>query len=131
MMNGESKPYAEWTRADVESFVARLSRDASMEALRALPEQAERMRKVPGILFACGASGVRARIAGTGLEVWELISDYLAEGKDREAVAEIFDWLTPEQIGAAVAYFEAYPDEILDSIALEEAFARAFDRADL
>ncbi len=39
------------------------------EVLRELLEEAVKMRRCPGIVFADGPSGRRARVAGTGLEV--------------------------------------------------------------
>ena len=41
--------------------------------------EAEKMRRVPGIVFADGPTGRRARITGTGIDVFELISGYLRE----------------------------------------------------
>jgi hypothetical protein len=43
-----------------------MTKDLLMEAVK--------MRRCPGIIFADGVTGRRARIAGTGLEVWEIIA---------------------------------------------------------
>ena len=34
------------------------------------------MRRCPGIVFTEGVNGYRIRIAGTGIEVWEVIASY-------------------------------------------------------
>jgi hypothetical protein len=39
-----------------------------------LLEEAIKMRRCPGIVFAEGVSGYRARIAGSGVEIWEVIA---------------------------------------------------------
>ncbi len=41
-----------------------------------LLEEALKMHRCPGIVFSEGVSGRRARIAGTGIEVWEVIASY-------------------------------------------------------
>ncbi|MGD9893024.1 MAG: DUF433 domain-containing protein [Dehalococcoidia bacterium] len=82
-------------------------------------EEAEKMRRVPGITFVDGPCGRRARIQGTGLEVFEIIQAYRAVGEDLRALVESFHWLTGDQILAALTYDEEFPDEI-DAI-LDEA----------
>ena len=91
--------------------------------------EAERQRRVPGIVFANGPTGRRARIAGTGIEVFEVIGDYRALGNDREELARRCDWLTSKQLNAALAYAAAYPAEIEARLAeegdLEERYRHA------
>jgi uncharacterized protein (DUF433 family) len=72
----------------------------------------EKVRRVPGIVFADGPIGRRARIAGTGIEVFEVINSYLAAGKDLEALLRVYHWLTVEQILAALDYYREFPEEI-------------------
>ena len=84
------------------------------------------MRRIPGIVFADGAAGRRARIAGTGIEVFEVIQQYLNVDRDWGQTQETYHWLTPEQLSAAIAYYTAYPEEIdewlTEARELEEAF---------
>lgn len=80
--------------------------------LEELLEEGVRMRQVPGIVFADGATGRRARIAGTGIEVFEVVDVYRATGRDRVALRRSFDWLSDWQVDAALAYYEAHPSEI-------------------
>jgi uncharacterized protein (DUF433 family) len=72
----------------------------------------EKMQRVPGIVFADGPCGRRARIAGTGLDVFELIDAFRSCGEDRVRLADAFDHLTASQINAAFNYYTAFPDEI-------------------
>lgn len=44
--------------------------------VRELLTEAVKMQRCPGVLFADGPSGRRARIVGTGIEVWEVIATY-------------------------------------------------------
>jgi uncharacterized protein (DUF433 family) len=77
-----------------------------------LLDEAIRMRRAPGIAFADGATGRRAVVAGSGLDVWEIISTW-HEGGDRfEALGESYPWLTELQLRAALAFYRLYPDEI-------------------
>jgi uncharacterized protein (DUF433 family) len=82
--------------------------------------EAIKMARVPGIIFADGATGRRARVAGTGIEVFEIIGSYRAVGEDWERLRECYDWLSEGQLRAAVTYAETYPDEINARLAREE-----------
>jgi uncharacterized protein (DUF433 family) len=85
--------------------------------------EAEKMARVPGIIFADTAVGGRtARIAGTGLEVFEVIMSYLAVGKDWIQYKECFHWLSDEQLRAAISYYETYTEEIDEEIADNERY---------
>ena len=47
-----------------------------------LLSEAIKIRRCPGVIFADGVSGRRARIAGTGLEIWEIMASYDSLGKN-------------------------------------------------
>jgi uncharacterized protein (DUF433 family) len=66
----------------------------------------------PGIDFSESVSGRRSRIAGTGIEVWELISAYKGVGENLKRLQQTYHWLTEQQIRAAIGYYELYPEEI-------------------
>jgi uncharacterized protein (DUF433 family) len=70
------------------------------------------MRHCPGIIFSEGIRGLRARIAGTGIEVWEIISTYRSFGKDMSRLKKAYHWLSEEQLRMALGYFQTYPEEI-------------------
>ncbi|MBA2345920.1 MAG: hypothetical protein H0V83_12655, partial [Rubrobacter sp.] len=44
------------------------------ELATSLLREALRMRRVPGIVFVDGLDSRRAAVAGTGLEVWEIVA---------------------------------------------------------
>ena len=77
-----------------------------------LLEEAIKMHRCPGIVFAEGVSALRARIAGTGIDVWEVIANYNTVGQDLERLSTIYHWLTELQLRAALAYYRAYSKEI-------------------
>lgn len=83
--------------------------------------EAERMQRVPGIVFVDGACGRRARIDGTGLDVFEVIKVYCETGGDRAELVEDFHWLSAAQLKAALDYNAAFPEEIDARLALENA----------
>lgn len=77
-----------------------------------LLQEAIKMRRCPGIVFTEGVSGRRARIAGTGIEVWEVIASYKSIDKDLKRLRKIYRWLTEQQFRATIGYWKTYPDEI-------------------
>jgi uncharacterized protein (DUF433 family) len=85
-----------------------------------LLEEALKMRRCPGIIFAEGVTGRRARIAGTGVEVWEVIYEYQV-GKDIEALKKALPHLAERQLIAALNYYRVYPEEINELIKSNEA----------
>lgn len=87
-----------------------------------LLEEAIRAHRCPGILFTEGVSGRCARIAGTGIEVWELVSVYLQSDKDLKTVKRSYAWLTEQQVKAAIGYYALYAGEIDALIAENEAW---------
>ncbi len=90
-----------------------VTRGKSWSAMTAeLLEEGLRMRRAPGIVFVDGPAGRRAVVAGTGLDVWEIIATWKAEGKTFEALRQSYQWLTEPQLRAALGYYEVYPSEI-------------------
>jgi uncharacterized protein (DUF433 family) len=103
--------------------IDRISRESGEDfsaTAKELLEQAIRMRRCPGILFAPGISGRRARVAGTGIEVWEIIAQYKILDRDPKQLQESFHWLSSGQIRAALGYYAVYPKEIDEIIARNE-----------
>jgi uncharacterized protein (DUF433 family) len=90
-----------------------------------LLSEAVRMRRVPGIIFIEGRGGRRATVAGTGLEVWEIIRTWKQEQEDDARLAAAYPRLTPGQLRAALAYYAYYPQEIDERIARDAQWTPA------
>ena len=90
------------------------------EVATSLLREAVRMRRAPGIVFMDGAGGRRAVIAGTGLDVWEVVSQFRETGESFEELKGCYPWLSEAQLSSALSYYELYPDEIDARIEREE-----------
>jgi uncharacterized protein (DUF433 family) len=103
------------TARDIEQL--RRVRQATFSSMASeLIAEAAKMRRCPGVVFADGPSGRRARIEGTGIEVWEVIASYVALGKDEKRLKKAYAWLSDRQLLAALGYYRAYSKEIEDLI---------------
>jgi uncharacterized protein (DUF433 family) len=70
-----------------------------------------RMDEHPLIRFRDGAAGRRAGLAGTRLDVWQVIETLRNSGNSVEETADYFS--VPETwVRACVRYYGAYPDEV-------------------
>ena len=104
------------------------NQDFTTVAVELLTE-ATKMRRCPGIVFADGPSGRRARIAGTGLDVWEVVAAYRSLERDFTRLHQAYPWLSEAQLRAALGYYAAYPDEIDRRITLNERWTGEHLRA--
>lgn len=77
------------------------------------------VRMVAGIDYAPLAK--RARIQGTGLEVWEIVSAYDSVERDFERLHDSFDWLSKEQLQAALRFADLNPEFIAARLTEEAA----------
>ena len=77
-----------------------------------LLNEAIKTRRCPGVVFVEGVTGRRARIAGTGIEIWEVIANYISLGKNFNRLKKTYDWISPEQLRAALGYYATFPEEI-------------------
>jgi hypothetical protein len=93
-------------------------------------DEALRSYEHSGIVFRPGPTGRRAALA-SGPDVWEVIgalhalreeSPSLSDNDLRDAMAEVTG-LRAEQVSAALRYYVAYPEEIDERIAANEAEA--------
>jgi uncharacterized protein (DUF433 family) len=85
-----------------------------------LLEEAIRMRRAPGILFVDGPVGRRAVVAGTGLDVWEIVATWREGKEDDGELRKNYPWLTEPQIRSALGYYTLYPQEIDARLEREE-----------
>ncbi len=77
------------------------------------------MDEHPLIRFAEGPAGRRARLVGTGKDVWEVIAVVRDNGGDTAEAARYLE-MPLGLVQAAVAYYGAYPDEIDQWVDLNE-----------
>jgi uncharacterized protein (DUF433 family) len=84
--------------------------------------EAVRMRRVPGIVFVDSRAGRRPVIAGSGLDVWEVIATWNAVGQEEARLRRAYHWLPEAQLRAALNYYALYPKEIDDRLAIEETW---------
>lgn len=89
-----------------------------------LLDEAIRQRRAPGITFVDGATGRRAVLAGTGLDVWEIIRLWKEEDENVERTRASLPWLNELQIRAALGYYTLYPEEIDRRLAREDGWTR-------
>ncbi len=95
------------------------------ELARTLIEEGLRMEEHPGIVFRAGAIGRRPAIAG-GPQIWWIASIFRALGSDsKDLLAHTVELteLPPHQVGIALRYYTAYPDEVDAWIDRNNAFA--------
>jgi uncharacterized protein (DUF433 family) len=85
-----------------------------------LISEALRLRRAPGIVFADSPTGRRAVVAGTGIEVWEIIAAWRSLGENFDRLRTAFSWLGEPQLRAALGYYALYAEEIDARLALEE-----------
>ncbi len=82
-------------------------------------EEGLRMDEHPLIRFAEGPAGRRARLLGTGKDVWEVVATVRDNDGDLGEAARYLE-LPLGLVQAAVSYYGAYPDEIDQWIDLNE-----------
>jgi uncharacterized protein (DUF433 family) len=106
---------------EIEQIAEESQRDFSSVANELL-EEAVKIHRCPGIVFSEGVRGRRARVAGTGVEVWEIIAAYRSVRKSMDRLRRAYHWLTDQQLQSSLAYYQVYPEEIDRLIAANEAW---------
>lgn len=74
-------------------------------------EEGLRTDEHPLIRFSDGPAGRRARVIGTGIDVWEVVEVVRDNDGDVDAAADYLE-LALGLVQAAVGYYGSYPDEI-------------------
>jgi uncharacterized protein (DUF433 family) len=92
--------------------LARRTRRSVGSIVGELVEDVLRMRRLPGIVFAGPPGDRRARVEGSGLDVWEVVAVWRACGESTDRTLEVLQHLTPRQVEAALRYYRACPEEI-------------------
>jgi hypothetical protein len=95
----------------VQTLAKRSGRDV-LAVVNELRDEGLRMRRIPGIVFGDSPGGLGARLAGTGLAVYELVRALCEPDNGPARLRAASHRLTQPQLRSALAYAEAYPDEI-------------------
>jgi len=103
-------------RTEIER-IARRTRRSFAEVTQDLLEEALRMRQCPGIYFADEIPGREAKVAGTGLGVWEVIQGYQAVKANEKKLHKALPHVGPAGLKSALLYYRQYPQEIDEAIA--------------
>jgi len=101
----------EATVREIESAASEAGRDFSSVA-RDLLVEAVKMKNCPGIIFADGPTGRRARVSGTGIDVWEIAAAFKETGENYPKLQKVYHWLSEPQLRSALSYYALYPEEI-------------------
>ena len=108
---------------EIEALASSTGKDFSGIA-RDLLFEAVKMRRCPGIIFADGPTGRRARIAGTGIDVWEFIATFKSLNESYDKLKKAYHWLSDQQIRSALSYYALYPDDIEEKITRNESITQ-------
>lgn len=119
-MATKSKPLSIRISRDTEELVAaeaRRTRRSKGAVIEGLAEEALRTRIFPGIAFRGEDFERRAWVIGTAFDVWQAVDAHRDLGSVEAMVAE--GNLGERQVRLALAYYERFPDEIDEAIALQ------------
>ena len=109
---------------EIEALASGTGKDFSGIA-RDLLIEAVKLRRCPGITFADGPTGRRAKIAGTGIDIWEFIATFKGLDENYDKLKDTYHWLNDQQIRSALSYYALYPDEIDKKITHNEEITEA------
>jgi len=93
---------------------ARRTRRTKSAVVEAFTEETARTRRFPGIAYRGDDARRRPWVIGSGLDVWEIVHMLEDFSSPETLVAETH--LTLAQVRLALAYREAYPDEVAEAI---------------
>ncbi len=113
----KGQPFSVRLDDDTEKLVeaeARRTRRSKSAVVEAFTEETARTRRFPGIAFRGDDARRRAWVIGSGLDVWEIVHMLEDFGSPEALVAGTH--LSLAQVRLAVAYRNAYPDEIDEAI---------------
>jgi len=115
----KSKPFSIRISAATEELIAaeaRRTRRSRGAVIEGLAEEALRTRLFPGIAFRGDDWDRRPWVIGTAFDVWQVIDAYRDAGSVDAMVAA--GGLNGRQVRLALAYYERFPGEIEEAIAL-------------
>lgn len=94
---------------------AKRTRRSKSAVVSAFTEETARTRRFPGVGFRGEDVARRAWVIGSGLDVWEIVQMLEDFGTPEQVLAETH--LTEQHLRLALAYRDAYPEEIADAVA--------------
>jgi len=109
---------------EIEALASGTGKDFSGIA-RDLLTEAVKMRRCPGIIFADDPTGRRAKIAGTGIDIWEFIATFKGLGENFDKLKKAYHWLSDQQIRSALSFYALYPNEIDERIHRNDDITKA------
>jgi uncharacterized protein (DUF433 family) len=104
---------------EIRKEAKRSARPAS-QVIQTTLEEGIRMRRCPGIIFTNGPAGRRATVAGTGIDVWEVVRVSKSLGGNFKATSRALPQLSRPQIDSALHYYRLYTQEIDERLDSEE-----------
>lgn len=102
----------------VQVRAARIRRSRS-DTVAELIRLALDVLRYPGITFVEGPAGLRAHVAGSGLDVWEVVMVHRAHKGAEDAISQHLSHLSRRQLRTALAYYQDHRQEI-DAILTEQ-----------
>ena len=103
-------------RTEIER-IARRTRRSFSEVAQALLDEALRMHACPGVYFADEPTGRVAKVAGTGLGVWEVIRIYQGVEGNETKIKKWMPHVSSAQLKAAILYYTKFSQEVETEIA--------------
>jgi uncharacterized protein (DUF433 family) len=120
-MSRKSAPFSLRLSEQTDRLVtaeAKRTKRSKGSVVETLAEEALKARLVPGVAFRGDDYNRRAWLIGTSMDVWQVVEAYRDFGEDFERTVGETD-LTARELRAAVSYYERFPQEIDDFIALD------------
>lgn len=118
-MAAKSKPLSIRISPGTEELIvaeARRTHRSKGAVIEGLAEEALRTRMFPGIAFRGDDWDRRPWVIGSAFDVWQVIDAYRDVGSVERMAAE--GSLSARQIRLAISYYERFPEEIDEDIAL-------------
>jgi hypothetical protein len=119
-MGAKSAPFSLRLSKETDRLVtaeAKRTKRSKGSVVEMLAEEALKARLVPGIAFRGDDYNRRAWLIGTSLDVWQVVEAYQDFARDFERTIAETD-LTERELRTALAYYERFPQEVDDFIAL-------------
>jgi uncharacterized protein (DUF433 family) len=120
-MSRKSAPFSLRLSEQTDRLVtaeAKRTKRSKGSVVETLAEEALKARLVPGIAFRGDDYNRRAWLIGTSMDVWQVVEGYKDFDEDFERTVAETD-LTARELRTAISYYERFPQEIEDFIALD------------